>query len=273
MSFDKDAIKELTKAQAISAASESLDHRTDVVALPEEFKVHDLERYSETRRRARGSMTTSVAGDFAAYVGKHANTGASVFVDVDAMAAVAVLNLGTSEFPGHADNTATLAPKKTAAYKSLKAITDGQARPQKVIAEWMEDWSPCIKCFVDEVETPIKKAVAAVRKITIEALRKVEASEQQLSAQRSAFESVTASSTEALPTRIEFTTEPYGDFNPRTFSLRMSVLTSDKPALALRIANAEKHDEEMAEELAQKVNAALVGGSVSVVLGTYSVRT
>ncbi len=43
-----------------------------------------------------------------------ADEGTRCFIDADNMRAVSVLNLGTIDEPGHADNTATLKLKKTA---------------------------------------------------------------------------------------------------------------------------------------------------------------
>jgi uncharacterized protein YfdQ (DUF2303 family) len=51
--------------------------------------------------------------------------------------------------------------------------------------------------------------------------------------------------------------------------MRLSVLTTDKPSLQLRIINQEKHDEEMAEELANLVRG-LLGDVAPVHIGSYT---
>lgn len=123
---------------------------------------------------------------------------------------------------------------------------------------------------VDEVS--LKHAIAAVRNITIEGLRKVEASEQQLSASKSTFESVSASSKDPLPTTIYFRCEPYHGFENRLFVLRLGIRTSDgKPAITLRIVNEELHEEQMAQELSDKVRAA-VNDACPVLIGDYTGR-
>lgn len=132
--FTKDALETLTQAEAISAANAALTQTVAptngeaAIALPESFKVHDLEHYLPTRRRLRGSMTTPVLADFAVYTIDHKEAGATVFVNPDAMKAVAVLNLGTPASPGHGDNRAVLAPPKTATFAALLSIANGGQR-------------------------------------------------------------------------------------------------------------------------------------------------
>ena len=98
----------------------------------------------------------------------------------------------------------------------------------------------------------------------------VQSEEKSLGASKSAFESVQASSNEPLPTTIYFDCIPYADFEQRLFVMRLGVLTGESaPKVNLRIVKAEQAAEEMAVELASKVNAEL-DGAIPVVLGTYS---
>lgn len=273
--FDKEAIEALQHAAGIANAAMAIQGAmTDdaVVGLPNHFALHDLERYLPNRRRARGSMETSSIKDFAAYVATHHEPGASVFVSPKSMAANAVLNLGTPDAPGHADNRSQFTPRMTAAYTALSQVAQGQALEQSRVAEFLEDWGHAIECFHDSERLVIGKAIAAVRAITIEGLRKVESTEQQLSASKSAFESVTASSKDTLPTFIYFKCVPYHEFAERTFVMRLGIRTSDKPAITLRIINREQHDEDMADELRAKVNEAITDG-VPVLVGDYSAKS
>lgn len=279
----KEAIQELAQAEAISAAHVSVSKAVQIgdglTALPDNFKIHDLEPKLATRRRARGKMVTSSVPAFAEYVNTHAEAGASIFVAQDAMTAVAVLNLGTPDAPGHADNTAVLAPKQTAAYTAMLKIATGAPLPQTTIAEFIEDWADRAECLTGESDNDeprpkmaARHAAAAVRRVTIEAMQKLEATEGQLQASRSALESVKATSGDKpLPSFIEFTCEPYHGLKERTFTLRLGVQTGgQKPALVLRIAAKEKHDEEMADELATLVRQAFDAGTVPCLVGTYS---
>lgn len=289
--LDQSAVKALTQAEATAASNKAIeageDGLTHVVALPHDFVVHDLEQYLPDRRRARGTMTTSVIADFAAYSLKHAiddestqkdddanvnEKGAAVFVDKDHMKATAVLNLGGPDQPGHADNLAIVVLEKSAAYEALLAIANGQPRKQTDVAEFLEDWQHVVICRAGDDGIPVGQAVAAVRTITIEQARKTNSTEQQLGAERSAFESVQASSEHKLPTFIEFHVDPpYFGLSPRTLTLRLSILTGDKPLIVLRIIKLQEHQEQMAAEFADLVRAAL-DEELPVAIGTYTVK-
>jgi uncharacterized protein YfdQ (DUF2303 family) len=272
--FDKDAIAALTQAQSIAAAESAITNQVEtLVGLPETFKLHDLEPYLKLRRRLRGTMSTISIDDFATYTRANKQTGAAVFVGAAQMQAIAVLNLGTPEEPGHADNRSVLTVPKTAAFAALLGIANGGAKTQAAVAEFLEDWAAQIACY-NEAGEPVatKHAVAAVRKISIEGTKRSEAAEQTLSASRSTFEQVKATGTETLPVLICMTCEPYKGLPLRTFLARLGIITGDKPTLVLRIVKLETHVEEMAGELAGLVSLSLAGDDVPVLLGDYSAK-
>ena len=261
----------LTATAVHNAVKDAVLTSWGATALHEDVKVHDLEHLLPCRRRARGTMSTAYVAPFAQYATAYAEPGAAVFVDAEHMAATAVLDLGTKETPGHTDNRAKLQPTKTAAYAALLVI-NGRAQSQQALVEFFEDWGSVARLsfFAGDDEVTPGKALAAVRRITIENLRKVESEEQQLSANRTAFESVKATSHEPIPTTIYYTCKPYADLVERTFVLRLSILTGDKaPSLVLRIQNLEAHVEAMGGELAELVRTS-IGGAMPVLLGSYS---
>jgi uncharacterized protein YfdQ (DUF2303 family) len=265
--IDKDAIEALQQSEAITAANANLS-ASFVTALPENFRLHDLEKHQTIRRRAIGVMKTNALTDFATYVEVHAEIGATVFVNAAAMSATAVLNLGVPEEPGQADNLAVLEARRTAAFQAMLAVSGGQSHSQQTIAEFLEDWPSMVSCFNDEGVISPPKAIAAVRKVSIEAMRKMENTEKQHAASRSAFESVQATSTEPLPTLIYFETVPYHGLASRLFVLRLGIRTGgDKPTITLRVQNLEQHEEEMANELAELVRSTVK--TTAVLLGTY----
>lgn len=274
----KEAIQELAQAQAISAADDAIggafsDGSGDgLVALPKDFSIHDIEKHLSARRRARGSMETSVIEDFGRYVSDYRLDGAACFVDSQRMQAIAVLNLGTSDAPGHADDTATLALRATAAYTALRKITDSGPTSQRVVAEFLEDWPGELVFYREGQSVTPGAAIAAVRDITIEHLKKQGSSEQQLSAERSTFEKVAAAGELPLPTHLYFTAVPFLGLTQRTFVMRLGLQTGGSaPAIGLRIVTLEKHIEEMAVELASLVRQAL-GDELPVLVGSYTAK-
>lgn len=276
--FDKETLTALQESQSIAAASTALNaagSTYDVAAMPSDYKLHNLEQYLPARRRARGTMTTTSLDSFACYTKAHAEDGASVFVNSDNMSATAILNLGTPDVPGHADDRANLDIKRTATFAAMLAVATGAGHKQSTIAEFLEDWPDQIKCCNEAGVISNAKAIAAVRKLTIESMRKLESEEQQLSASRSAFESVQATSKEPIPTIIEFKCQPYADLHERTFALRLAIRTEgDKPTISIRVIKAEQQNEEMSSELADRIIAAFessnVGEFIPVLIGSYS---
>ena len=266
----KEAITALQEGTSITAANSSISVE-DISALPSDYALHDLEKYMHARRRVRGTMTTRVLASFAAYCVLHGEAGAAVFIAPEDMAATAVLNLGNPEQPGHADNLAKLTLKKTAAYQALTQHANGTGYKQAVIAEFLEDWTEYVKCFNDAGPVNTPQAIAAIRKLTIESIRKLESSAQQLGTSMSAFESVQASSADLLPTTIYFNCQPYADLQSHEFVLRLGVLTSgDKPTVNLRIVKDDLHQEEMAAELAALIEGHFSADNFDVLLGSYS---
>lgn len=274
--FTIETLKALQESQAITAASAAIRDAVEVMggsfaALPSDYKLHDFESFMNVRRRARGVMSTASLQSFTAYTKFHEENGASVFVDSASMSATAVLNLGTSDEPGHADNKAKLVLQLTAAFKAVLGIATGTGYKQATIAEFIEDWPDQVRCFNADGAITNGKAVAAIRKLTIETMRKLESEEQQLSTSRSAFESVQATSKEPIPTIIEFKCQPYADLQERTFSLRLAVKTEgDKPTISLRIVNFERHAEDMANELVELICAEFETPDIAVLVGSYT---
>lgn len=262
----------LSKAQTVERIQRELDIE-HMIAVPNDFALLDTEAKAPTRRRARGTMTTATVSDFARYVDAHGLIGTTVFVDANSMRAVAVLNLGDAEAPGHADNTAVLQAETTAAHAALRKMLLAWVT-QRDLAEFLEDWSRALECTgANDSAIEVKYAVDAIRRVTIEAARKTDTAEGKLSAERTAFESVKARSDAGeLPTLLRFTCEPYKGLGMRTFDVRVGVRTSEAaPTFVLRLVKAEEHAEQMALQFAALISEA-VDADMPVLLGEYSAK-
>lgn len=277
--IDKDAISAVQAAVGIEQASDAFESalrfKQPAIPLHNHFKIEDLEKYMPRRRRARGQMCTTVLAHFKDYVEAHKEEGATVFVAQDEMCATAVLNLGTPTNPGHADNLADFDVEQTAEYRALRRIADGELKTQAEVAEFMEDWAPAIvRCASDpdsETAISLKHAIAAVRQLTIESIRKLENAEGNLSASRSTFDSVQVTN-QTMPGYFEFLCHPSAQLSSRQFSVRVGVLTGEaKPKLKLRIIKDDWHQEEMSAELAGMVSGAFAG-TIPVVIGSYKAK-
>lgn len=240
-------------------------------------RVESIEQLQATRARFRGKFATAQLQDLADYVVARTKNNVRApgqvqgFIDTADMSAKVFFNLGDDSLPGHADHTAALKLKPTAAYAALLAAT---ARPldQRALHDFVEDWRDLIVPLFDGAPdaTRLANTLAAIRDITIETARKVNLVERDMGATRSAMETVDARSSLTLPGGFEFTASPYEGLAVRTFRLRLGVNTGgDKVALVLRIQQAEQVTEQIARDFRTRL-AALLGTACPLTLGTFT---
>ena len=268
MSLNKDTL-ELIIAQAV-ALQGTVSTATPIATLPANVNIHNLEKFQAQRSRFRGDLTTNSLTDFANYVTARNGKAAKGFINQDAMSCEVFFNLGDEAAPGHADDTATLKLKPTAAYTALCQLA-GKKLTQKELAEWMEDWRANLTA-VDSAEATLSivQAIAAVRNITIKASAERTSVEGNFASNRSAMDAIEAASQDTLPTKLHFNIAPYEGLGQRVFTLAISVLTGeDKPVLKPRWVGEELQREEVAKEF-KTVLAKEVGGSATLLLGSFN---
>ncbi|MDT4653904.1 DUF2303 family protein, partial [Escherichia coli] len=83
-------IHALISAQGVNEIINNIG--ADAVALPENFRIHDLEKFNLNRFRFRGALSTASIDDFTRYSKDLADEGTRCFIDADNMRAVSVLN-------------------------------------------------------------------------------------------------------------------------------------------------------------------------------------
>lgn len=266
----------ISQIQDLTVAGLHLDpiKTTDcpVIVVPKNHEIRSLEALNLTRYRFRGVMKTSSIGDFVNYSMGYAQTaGVRCFIDADTMTAKTIFNVGTLDEPGHADNQALVSLKKTSPFKSLLKI-DGERQRQKQLAEWLEDWRDYLTAFdAEENALDIKKAISAVRRITIEATHSSEHEDNDFSAKRSVLENVEAKSKDVMPAYFEFTCVPYDELSERRIKLRYSILTgSEVPAFVLRIVQFESLEEQIAQEFRELLSGAFAGSKIETFIGSFS---
>lgn len=237
---------------------------TGTIALPDNFNIHDLEKFQPVRRRFRGAYTTKVLADFVAYVIANAPAAAPVdagaidtrnvqgYVDAEAFAANVIFNLYDDGLPGHADWIGSLKLDKTAAYNALLAI-NGKPQTQQQAIDWLEDWGGLIEAQTDVGgllhPMTLGNAIAAIRQIKISAKREEESGVGNLRTTGSMLDEVAASSRLELPAVFHFKTAPYLGLTDRDFELQLRILTGDdKPKLVLRISYLEAVQEAIVTE-------------------------
>lgn len=275
MSIDSQAITKIAELVQHASAQVSVQTAERALALPENFKLHNLEQFQDTRYRYRGLMTTSMLEEYTGFVRaestEHAQeeAPAKCFVDLDNMAATTFFNLGNADDPGHGDHRARLVLEKTAPYKAMLGVIDKRL-DQKQLAEFIEDWRDFLSATSEAGEAlTVVQAIAAIRKITFEAKGESTHEQHSFRAKRTAMEEIETRAEATMPARLLFTCKPYQGLGEHTFNLRLSVITGEKPALTLRIVQMEFMQEQIAEDFQLRLAEAFTGERIDTYIGRY----
>lgn len=253
--------------------------RGELVAVHENFKVHDLEQFQAGRNRARGVLKTPSFEDFKTYVLGNTQSEncvpevkiyAPVFVDHKNVSATAILNfkvVGLSQ--GHCDHKAVLQLEPTVVWEKLNQLKD-QKLNQKRFATLLEDWAS-VFIATSEAYEPINiaEAINAVRNMKVGASSTTDSSVSNLQETRSVFDKVEASSTTGnLPPYFEINDSAYVGLDEKTIRLRLVVNSSDgEPIFSLQIVKEELLRNEIIQEFKEKVIALLPENPVRI--GTF----
>lgn len=245
--------------------------RGDLVAIHENFQVHDLEQFQVGRNRARGAFVTPIFSDFARYIANNSTRESTpVFISRDDVKAVAVLNFDEDEYAqGHCDYTATLKLEPTVSWKKINELK-GQKLNQKAFATLLEDWATVFKATTESGERiDIKEAINAVRNMKIDANVKAEVAVNNMSESRSMLERVEAQSTIGkLPAYFDIDDTTYVGLSEKHIKLRLVVNAGDSaPIFTLQIVKEELLQNEIIEEFKDKVIELLP--TQLVLIGTF----
>ena len=246
-------IQELGSAPEFLRALEASNLKNPVIALPDSYQLHDLEKHMPNRTNYRGTFSTDNHDEFAKYCKTYEVEGSQCFINVENMTATTIIDLGTQELPGHCDHRSKLSLKATADFKALLQINDKQS-DQKTLAEWIEDYTESLQIFTEHGESvEVSQAAAAIRAMTFEVKAGQTSEVNNFSAQQSEYESMAITTKNELPMPhiFKFKCEPYLGIPERTFEMRMS--TIGNKTLILRIKQLEQHIESMGIEFKELV--------------------
>ena len=244
--LDATALLELQKSELIAQANarlrDSLIAKGDPIALPNNFMLLDLERYMPHAARFRGRFKTSDLGAFAHYCKRYAQAdAAAVFVHPTDMKAVAVLDIGTVDCPGHGDSCATLFFEKTPEFSAfVYSCVDRVPLLQKAFIEFVEDYRGNLTFTTgpasDSDAIGLGEALSAFRALSVHAVGHAEFKHDTLSESKSVFEQarINASSARATPTDLVFDCVPYAGLPAVSLSARIRYdVLDDKLAVRL----------------------------------------
>lgn len=263
MSLTKEALQHLSEQDCTGTSIE--DGRG--LILGDHFKVEDMERFQNERRRFRGKFVTESVASFIDYVALRVQPNLPVFIDRERMSARCYIDIGNESMPGHCDHSATLTLPKTPEFKAFEKA-NGASLSQDDLVELIEDWGHLLT-FANSAGEVLErgKVLAAVRKISIDDLTQQESDRQDYSGQTSVMNSVKVNNADRLPATITWRLNPYEGLVERELTMRMSILTKG-PAFRLRAVSLEAVEQDIAREFADLIEAAL--DECDCLVGTFS---
>lgn len=262
MSFTKEALQHIEASH--KTGTEAAEGHALIVG--DNFKLVDMEKYQDQRRRFRGQFKTKGLKDFIAYVAGRQNE-APVFIDRDAMAACSYLDIGITERPGHCDHSATLNLPKTPEFTAY-LNADGSTFDQEEMVELVEDWGHLLTFENSNGEALERgKVIHAFRKVSLDDLTSIESDKQEHSSRVGVMNSVTVKNADRLPTVIYWKLTPYEGLTERTLAMRVSSKTKGGPSFGLRAIALDAAKEEIAAEFAKLVTDGLPESEC--LLGTF----
>lgn len=244
--------------------------------LPQGYTIVSTEKLRPTPDRFRRIFTSTRLNDFLRYVKQAADTNSVVYLAPDMKMVTAVLNHGNASTPMWGDNTAVLELEHTPETAALLTACRRE-HSQLEFINFLEDWTQRdILQAVDAsgVEIHHARAIASVRRVTIEAKATSTSEQGTMRAARSSMEEIEATGADnALPAALRLTAQVFPDTDSRQLYARVSVLTSgDKPRFALRMVEWEWHMREIAKEVEERVRDELPEVPVYVGTSTFNLK-
>ena len=259
--------------RALTISADLNDNTTDnpVMILPDDMVIHDIEEHMELRNQFRAEMETQSIDDFVNYFKEY--KGESCFINAEDMRAKTIFDIGTIEEPKHCKHKALLQLNKTSSFKELLRI-NALKHDQKEMADWIEEWHDIITPLTDDSDQndiPLSTAIAAIRRLTIEEIKKSDHEQGSFRTAKTSMESIEAKADEGMPGYFKFTCTPYEGLKEQQFILRLNILKShNMPMFVMRVQRIETIIENLAKEF-QELLASKLPDSCKTYIGDLTV--
>ncbi|MDX8384782.1 MAG: DUF2303 family protein [Ghiorsea sp.] len=274
--MDASAIKEIRKnvsVEDMQIALDSLGLAVPHIVHAKNVEITSVEYAMPTRAFMRGDMLTDNVGSFFDYTKQHGNADSSCFIFSEDMRASVIFDMGSKAKPLHCRHMATLALRKTADFLALGSMVRAAGDvSQRELSEWIEDYADIITltdAHGDKIETEV--GISVLRDLDFSSREVSHHHDHALRSSRSSFKEIQVSSRLPIPVFISFCCVPYADFESRTFTARLDVLTGyEKPTFSARIVRIDRHKAEMAEEFERLVSKGVSEHGVITYIGSFS---
>jgi len=272
------AIKLLQQQKSIEKAAEVINSALNdvsencipAVALPDDFSMHNLEKYLAQPARFRGRFSTSSIAEFVKYANNNADEASHTFVSDNGSSANCILDLGNPDTPDNGEHRASLELKQTAPFKALIKI-NGSPIGQQEWAEWIEDMRDYITLPSDPSGGTVSDLVTKVRNIKIDQKRESGSQVGDYDAARSELETIAAKSAHGeLPASLVFKCAPYYELPEQAYKLRMSILPrSSEIKFKISVISLEECEEQTAKNFERELHEKLPENT-NISIGSFS---
>lgn len=243
-------LKRIEELSAMSMAAPNVDY--PIIVLPSGMAAQSLEPFMAAPNRFRQAYTTDRPSDFLRYVKNNFEEFSTIYVAPDGQKTVAIFDHGCPIAPQWGDHKATLSLKKTTAYSALEILCTAP-RNQQALIDYLEDWAKdgFVECLRHSEEVSASIAIAAIRKVEINASAKSTHEQNDFAISRSSIENLDVKgATEAMPTHIILNSPVFTGTSQRSIYCRISIAGEEgKPQFRLRIMKQEAIFEEIALEI------------------------
>lgn len=268
-------VSQILENSALNYANDIVDQNKDIIFLSDNSSIHDLERFSKTKRRMNGEFTTSSISALVEFAESTIEESSEIdtpscFVGEDGQASL-VFNFGSIGNPLHQDLTASVNLKKTAIFKAIENLKDRQLT-QRELAEFIEDFNDYVVALDKNGDVIIQSsAIGSIRDMSIEAQRNVGQKSEEYRDESSAFASIEAKFKGATPAYLKFKIQPFSEMSEYEFIFRISVLTTnDCISLILRCARYDDVLEAVNVEFQEKLTYKLHPLGVKTFIGNWN---
>ncbi|MCU7917101.1 MAG: YfdQ family protein [Candidatus Thiodiazotropha sp. (ex Epidulcina cf. delphinae)] len=198
--MDKTAIQEINAQSALKALNVNLNEQHDIVVIPDGATPVDLVQFTDKRRWFTGKFNSSCLSSFIDYINNNKDTHlplTHIYISTDSMTARAFFDIRHDDgSPGKCEHVATLGMRPTPEMSAIKDLCISDALNQRQLAEWLEEWGEIVTPFdKDNNDIDLKKAITAIRGMTIESLRKTDSEVGDMNQSRSTIDRIEAKGT------------------------------------------------------------------------------
>lgn len=258
---------------------------TSGYAMPDHFKLRDIEPLEETPRRFRGTFRTSSLGAFEQYLSlwnakeqdADCPINATMFVDDKTDNALAILTFGTLRVPMWQDCQAVLTPKYTPLYQALMKIGGG-ILSQRAAASFVDDWGFALQfARPDGSFAPWELVRQEIADLTVEKVRTVRSQEAAFNRALSSAEKLAIGpqgTGSAFPTKMVVECCPYDGLQPRRIEYRIEGHdTNGMPGISISQIGLAALSESLSNEFLALCEQIGERTGVRVLRGTFDANT